>query len=103
MQKMRANMAKKYCVAVYLAELAYGGPEEGDWWYNCGELVRLIRVFGSEEQAYKFAARMDCKLAKTLNKGRRSKSSVLSEGVYEAEVFEDYAPKHYPEVRPHYE
>ena len=95
-------MVKKYCVAVYLAELAYGGPEEGGWWYDTGELVKLIRVFGDEDQAYKFAARMNGKFDKTLNKGRRPKSSVLSEGVYEADVFEDYAPKRYPERRPHY-
>lgn len=34
---------------------------------------------------------------------QRSKSSVLSEGEYEARVHEGCCPSHFPEVRPHYE
>ena len=30
---------------VYLIDRAYGGPEEGGWWYDTGERVRIIRTF----------------------------------------------------------
>lgn len=96
-------MTSKYTVAVYLSELAYGGPEEGGWWYECGELVKVICVFGSEEKAIEYTRRMNDKLRQTLNKGRREISSVLSNGVYRAMVMCDYPPRYYPERRPYYE
>ena len=34
----------KYVVAFYAVDRAYGGPEEGGWWFDTGELVRLPRV-----------------------------------------------------------
>jgi len=97
---------KNWIVAVYMAELGYGGPEEGGWWYDCGTLARIVRVFRSSARAYKFANRMNRKLEARNwgpNEGKREKSSVLSEGVYEAHVYEDFAPQGYPSVRPRYE
>ena len=98
-------MANKtvYIVAVYLCDRAYGGPEEGGWWYSTGELVRIIRTFKDEERAAAYATRMNRLLNATINKGRREISSVLSDGRYYAEVHESIAPRHYPEHRPHYE
>jgi hypothetical protein len=98
-------MANKtvYIVAVYLCDRAYGGPEEGGWWYDTGELVRIIRTFKNEERAAAHATRMNSLLNVTINKGRRDISSVLSDGKYYAEVHENLAPQHYPAVRPHYE
>jgi hypothetical protein len=97
-------MAKTFIVAVYLEDRAYGGPEEGGWWYNAGELVRVIRVFRNEDKAYAFTRRMNDLLAVTLNKGRPSTGSMLSQGRYVADAHEGNAPlAHYPETRPHYE
>ena len=96
-------MATKYIVAVYMQDRAFGGREEGGWWYDTGELVRNMRMFGSENAAFDYCRRLNEKLHFTLNKGRREISSVLSEGQYAAEVWEDSAPKFYPEFRPHYE
>jgi hypothetical protein len=96
-------MSTKYLVAVHLVDKAYGGPEEGGWWYQTGEHVRTLRVFGCNERAVTYARRLDRLLDATLNKGRRPISSVLSEGRYEADVFEHVVPEHYPATKPHYE
>jgi hypothetical protein len=95
--------SKTFIVAVYLEDRHYGGPEEGGWWYNAGDLVRVIRVFKSECRASLYACRLNRMLDATLNKGRPSTGSMLSQGRYVVDVCEDNAPAHYPETRPHYE
>lgn len=92
----------KYLVAVYLCDRAYGGAEEGGWWYDTGELVRICKVFGNCEMAVAYAQRMNARLKATLNKGRYDIGSVLSTGQYFAEVKDDFAEKYYPECRPAY-
>jgi len=92
----------KYVVAVYLQDRAYGGPEEGGWWYDCGEHVRTMRTFGSEQSAVRYAERLNDKLDNTLNYGRRPISSVISTGRYGAEVHDEHAPASYPAERPFY-
>lgn len=93
----------KYVVAVYMTDRAYGGPEEGGWWFDYGEHVRTVRTFPNAARADAYAKRMNNVLDRTLNKGRREISSVLSEGRYSAEVHQGLAPQFYPETRPHYE
>lgn len=93
----------KYIVSVFKIDRAYGGPEEGGWWYDCGELVRTIRIFSNYDHALKFYRRLNERLDATLNVGRRSIGSVLSEGKYRAMIDEDVVPRYYPESRPHYE
>jgi|688.fasta_scaffold379186_4 hypothetical protein len=95
-----------YLVSVYLQDLAYGGPEEGGWYYTVGELARTVRLFRSEDKAYEYSRRLNDKLnSRTFgpNLDRPDMSSVLSEGLYFAEVHEDHAPKYFPEKRPRYE
>ena len=99
---MMANTRTVYIVAVYLIDRAYGGPEEGGWGYDTGELVRIIRTFKDEDRAAAHATRMNGLLNATINEGRRDISSVLSDGKYYAEVHENVAPEHYPERRPCY-
>lgn len=96
-------MSNSYLVAIYLTDKAYGGPEEGGWWYECGEHIKTVKVFPHENRAWGYAHRMQRLLDKTLNKERRPISSVLSEGWYSAEVHENHAPHHYPAITPHYE
>ncbi|CAG0982501.1 hypothetical protein RHIZO_01814 [Rhizobiaceae bacterium] len=31
-----------YVLAFYEIDRAYGGPEEGGWWYDTGRLVRIL-------------------------------------------------------------
>ncbi len=92
-----------YVVAIYLCDRAYGGPEEGGWWYDTGELVRIHRAYKDPDRAAAKATRMNGLLNATINKGRREISSVLSEGRYHAEVWENRPLAFYPERRPHYE
>ena len=101
-------------VGVYLTDRAYGGPEEGGWWYDCGELVTdtnwyteykipLPTTFTDRALALKFAREVDALLKAGPNVGRRDKNSVLSQGVYETQVTEGRLPLHFPTERPHYE
>jgi hypothetical protein len=95
-----------HVVAVYEIDLAYGGREEGGWWYQRGSLVRISRTFRSQERAYEYCRRLNARLRSRVfgpNRGKREISSVLSDGEYQAEVHTDCAPKSYPERRPHYE
>ena len=95
-----------HVVAVYEINRQYGGPEEGGWWYDAGELARIVRVYCSEEAARAYCRRLNDRLkSRTIgpNTERRELSSVLSEGEYHAEVWEDTAPASYPDGRPHYE
>lgn len=49
--------AEWWCVAVYTSDRAYGGPEEGGWWYSCGELVEhhRIKFFDDYTKAYEYS------------------------------------------------
>lgn len=96
----------QHIVAVYDAALAYGGPQEGGWWYDVASLVRIVKVFPTEDRANEYCRRLNARLQSRKfgpNMGKRDKSSVLSDGVYQAEVYENNAPAGYPETRPHYE
>ena len=95
-----------HLVAVYLQDMAYGGPEEGGWYYETGQLVRVVRGFRNEKAAYTYCRRLNQRLKSREfgpNSGRREMSSVLGEGEYWAEVYADQAPRSYPDGRPRYE
>ena len=95
-----------YLVSVYECEQAYGGAEEGAWWYDTGTLIRTVRLFKNEDKAYVYSRRLNDKLSSRAfgpNEGRREYSSVLSEGEFRAQVHEDAAPASFPETRPRYE
>lgn len=122
-----ASKAPFWTVAIYLCDRAYGGPEEGGWWYDCGERVdhvleginpnSLLTVFtgegtvykdtdeqsAGEQEAHAYAALLQAQLDATVNKGRRPISSVLSEGQYFARAYPGHPPTHFPATRPHYE
>lgn len=102
-----------FTVAVYLANRAYGGPEEGGWWYDCGQRVDealdglgIPRIFTDEHEAAAYARELSVKLDEKLNSPagyRTDLSSVCCEGRYEARVCAEYPDPHYPSERPHYE
>ncbi len=90
---------------IYIVDQAFGGPEEGGWWFTYGSpverLSRLCRAFSTEEEAYAYRASLAGKIEE-LNEGRHELSSVLCEGVFAVYV-EEHPAKAFPEVRPHYE
>ena len=96
-----------YCVSIYKIDRAYGGPEEGGWWYTCGEPILEFgahtRCFHILEEAQDYQALLEKTLIVELNEGRRPISSVLSEGVFESYLDENQYPESFPKVRPHYE
>lgn len=98
-----AESHQPFVVAVYLVDRAYGGPEEGGWWYDCGERVRIMGVFKNEARARDKCRRINRLLHATLNDGRRDINSVLSEGMYSAKIHRGDSPKYWPAQRPHYE
>lgn len=97
-----------YLVTVYLEDRAYGGPEEGGWWFNCGYPVddtelgfKAQRRFKNLEAATGFARRLNDRLHR-INVDRPPVSSVSSEGIYCARVTSTKAQP-FPRVQPHYE
>ncbi len=100
------NQRVLYSVAVYLCDLANGGPEEGGWTYLWGEPAeeygQFTRYFRSLDAAHAYSERLDKRLCDKLNVGRRPMSSVLSTGRYSANV-NPGAPARFPSHRPHYE
>ena len=92
-----------FVLAFYEVDRAYGGPEEGGWWFDTGQLVRILALFKDEERAYA-AARRANQLLEYLQRHRRPVGSVIySGGRHEVAVFENFAPPSYPETRPRYE
>ena len=94
---------QSWTVCVYLVDKAYGGHEEGGWWYPCGEIAvefwKLTKVFEEETLAYEYALELNEKHPelREANSNRRSDlNSVLCEGRYVAEVHGDMPPRAYP-------
>lgn len=101
-----------YWVAIYDVNRAYGGPEEGGWWYDTGDLVIDPDIYGElmpmafteEDRAITYVNKMKLKAtAANLAEGRRDKGSVASTGQYEAQIHEGFLAQHYPASRPRYE
>ena len=93
----------KYSVAYYEVDRAFGGHQDGGWWYTY-ELPlegRKVRYFDNEEDAHTACNSINALVDVLVNKFRRPISSVLSEGKVRAIVREG-EPSMYPEEEPHY-
>jgi hypothetical protein len=101
-----------FWVGMYDTDRAFGGPAEGGWWFDYGELVTDARLYAeighlpsvhthrSEAQTARDAMRL---ALAPLNEGRPKIGSVCSRGVYDAQMHENTLLTHYPATRPHYE
>ena len=95
-------------INVYLADRAYGGPEEGGWYYDYGIPVESRRVLSPAEgevnpySEYQEELEFIESRYYRLNQNRPDIHSVLSEGRYIV-VEEHGFAKPYPETIPHYE
>jgi len=94
-----------YTVAVYLCDRAWGGAEEGGWYYDtgtpCDEYAEFTRGFVREAAARVYAEQLNTSHSAEWNRDRAQTSSVLSQGRYYAEVCEGL-PTAYPSTRPYY-
>ena len=100
-------------VAVYLTQRLYGGPEEGGWYYDAGELCTdsALTAFGvtfaegHEDRARTMALEVQAHLDRDWNVGdhAREMSSVLSAGRFEARVHDGWPSLAFPAERPRYE
>lgn len=100
-----------FYVTIYMVDLFYGGPEEGGWYYTCGDPIldpiegqSRNRVFDgkdAENRAERYAEGLR-KLCEHLNEGRPEITSVASRGRYDV-VVEENPPALFPAQRPHYE
>lgn len=95
-----------FSVAVFLIDDAYGGPEEGGWYYRHGHPVEsagpLLRTFKHWEDAIAYRDRLQNAIDICWNYGRPKISSVLSEGEYRVIISADELPQAFPRVRPQY-
>ena len=91
-----------YVIAFYEIDRAYGGLEEGGWYYDRGELQRTFKVTKNLEHARALAQRAN-NLLDRLQTKLDVGSVTYKGGRFQAEVHENFAPKFYPEIRPTYE
>ncbi|GAA4134616.1 hypothetical protein ACFFTN_13175 [Aminobacter aganoensis] len=92
-----------YVLAFYEINRVCGGPEEGGWWYDTGQIVRVWRTFKTKEKAFAVAHRANRLLERLQQHRPDVRSVVYAGGRYSVSVYEDFAPKFYPETRPRYE
>lgn len=91
-----------YTVCLFSVALAYGGPEEGGWYYQAGYpiLTTDLRVFTNVDDAIEYRASLD-DLEESMNEGRPPLSDVNSDGRYSFRICEGW-PKPFPQERPFY-
>lgn len=98
--------AQVYGIAVYQLYRNYGGPEEGGWWYDSGQLERTTkRVFVDIDEASEVCHKMNhwLRFFQRRNKRPNRFSMAYSGGEYRYEVFENEPVHYWPENRPFYE
>ena len=77
-------MRAKY-VNVYMVDQAYGGPEEGGWWYNTWA-IEESHACPDREQAERLRTWLEAGDFNNQVQGNRELGSVLSRGVWELHV-----------------
>jgi hypothetical protein len=89
-----------FTIAIYEIDRAWGGNEDGGWWFDCGTFERIVRIVPTEEVAIAICQRINALLGR-LQRGHRSVSSVLyTGGRYAASAYPGLPPAHYPNERP---
>jgi hypothetical protein len=90
-------------VAVYAVDRAYGGPEEGGWWYDTGQRIHL-EVVTTEERAIRRREELRELYPVTGNRGSVLGSGYYPDGDYEVVTSYGIVPvESFPETRPRYE
>ena len=92
----------KFVVAFYRIDRAFGGPEEGSWFYDTGALERLYRVYPHEAAARHAANRANRLLARIQQHRLPVSSVAYDQSRFQALAFERVPPEHYPQTLPTY-
>ena len=96
-------------VAPYIHDIAYGGPEEGGWWFDTHSPIEDKR--NEEEYRHKimrldyaiiYARKINQLCKKFVNYGKHPVDSVSSEGLV-VYIITDHKPCYMPETKPHWE
>lgn len=92
----------EFFVNVYERGREYGGPEEGDWWYDTGRFCAdLSRTARTELEAEIARDRLERYFDE--RKPRFDLGSIMYNGGVYAVRIEDKPGEDFPAVRPHYE
>lgn len=94
-------MSKHY-VNVHLVDQAYGGPEEGGWWYTYGVPHASVPCNDEGPETLEVVRARWEAWCEEENDARTPTWSVCSEGEYRVSVA-DAPAKAWPSERPHYE
>jgi len=90
-------------VNIYLLDLAYGGPEEGGWYFSVGEFIQGQAFSQCDADGIARAKTAAQNYCDEMNDERNSDiSSVCSEGRFDVRV-ESQPGKNWPEHKPFYE
>ena len=96
-----------YRLGLYLCNRAFGGHEEGGWWFAVGELRgESPRVFTDLEEAKEYRWKLQDRVDRLYNNERGFRAdldSVCCEGRYCVEIWVDNLPKAYPTEPVYYE
>ena len=90
-----------YGVAVYAVDSSYGGPEEGGWWYDTGELIE-VEIWPNQALAKDRAEALRVLFPAT-GKGRSFSTDREDYQVRVFDCLDGLPPMYFPEERPHYE
>lgn len=92
----------KHYVNIYLHDRAYGGPQEGGWWYDCyAPEQEECKWFPTEAEALAYVETAQAWCDQENSERRSDISSVLSEGRYEV-ILEVWPAEYSPSERPYY-
>lgn len=105
---IQRDYTSKWYIHKHETALAYGGPEEGGWWYDTGVPVEDWEVlsFTSEDAAYEVCRQLnDEEDTRREEEEQHKYTDVLSgQSTFYSYSVEEYpVPQPYPMVRPHYE
>ena len=87
----------QYYVNLYMLDRAYGGREEGGWWYDTGDPVASV-PFDTMREAEAFRTQMEDRFPHT----GKSSSVIYSGGDYQVYIERGFAEP-FPKHTPHYE
>lgn len=90
-------------LALYEIDRAFGGHEEGGWFFDTGQLVKILAVDRNEHRAYARRDRLNQWLGRLQHQRRPVSSVAYNGGRYRVFTYQDVPPPFFPTERPTYE